>query len=227
MKNLLSKLSTIFKPLPIEDQTPEPDVDDDFDEVVNNNFGILQTQDKECLDLDNEIYFSSKIELNRHNNNFFEKKFYTLLFDAELYNIKLIIIAKFDEIKDSNHEHDILLARTIHVQANEIFEREKKKFMLYAMEHFNKETILMIKSMKAKNIVAVALEDIDLYFQTEWQTRKTKSYPTIISKLKIVEVVIMEEYKKLKIIPDIPPADDFLSEINAESAKGNSTISFK
>ena len=98
--------------------------------------------------------------------------------------------------------------------------------MLYAMEHFKDETILMIKSMKAKNIVAVALEDIDLYFQTEWQTRKTKSYPTIISKLKLIEIVIMEEYKKLKIIPDTPPADDFLSEINSTSSKGTSTISF-
>lgn len=226
MKNLLSKLG-IFKPKPVESPTPEPDVDDDFEDVVNNNFGILQTRDKECFDLDEKIYFSSKIELNRHNNNFFEQKFYTLLFDAELYNIKLIVIAKYDEIKDSKHEHDILQARTIHVQANEIFEREKKKFMLYAMEHFKDETILMIKSMKAKNIVAVALEDIDLYFQTEWQTRKTKSYPTIISKLKLIEVVIMEEYKNLKIIPDTPPADDFLSEFNATSSKGTSTISFK
>lgn len=229
MKKLLSNLTSLLKPKPaVEIPPPVIDVEDndDFGSVVDNNYGFLTTRDKECFDLNEKIFFSTKIDLNRHNNNAFEKKFYSLLFDKDLINIKLIIAAKQDEIKDAKHDYDKELAETIHQQAQEIYERQKAKFLLYAMENFKTESILMIKSMKAKRIIANSIEDIDLYFKTEWQSRKEKSYPAIVGKIALVEVAIMEEFKKLKIVPDTPPADDFLSEINGTSSKGKTTISF-
>ena len=228
MKRLLSKIKELITSKANNTQVPEPEIedDDDFGDVVNNNVGILMSKDKEVFDIDEMIYYSTKIDLNRHNANTFEKKFYKLLFDSELMNIRFIIAAKHDEIKEATHEHDIMLAETIHHQANCIFEREKAKFVLYSMENFKDESLLMIKSMKAKNIIANSMEDIDLYFTNEWQTRKNKSYPTVVAKLKLVEVAIFDEYKKLKIIPDTPPEDDFLSDSEDESSS-KSSLNFK